>query len=173
MEGMCELFHTGDVFWPSSGEPPREGPMVRIRLPPALSLQRTMDAGLVTPTSVIWRATLRICSAISLCRALDAKASSALPHQGAPFATVCQRPLRPAPMNSTIIAAPISGIFQRSHPDSATQAIARYVGRHRYLCFRCRRQFFSMFQKTRVFALSTPEMFFRHRKGCLSWPSGT
>ena len=32
MEGMCELLHTGDVFWPSSGGPPREGPMVRIRL---------------------------------------------------------------------------------------------------------------------------------------------
>ena len=30
-----ELVHTRDVFWPSSGEPPREGPMVRIRLPPA------------------------------------------------------------------------------------------------------------------------------------------
>src|SRR6516225_5990954 len=37
MEGMCKLFHTGDVFWPSSGEPPREGPMVRIRAPPAES----------------------------------------------------------------------------------------------------------------------------------------
>src|SRR6516162_641771 len=39
MEATCELFHTGDVFWPSSGEPPREGPMVRIRLPPAESQQ--------------------------------------------------------------------------------------------------------------------------------------
>jgi hypothetical protein len=37
MEGMCELLHTGDVFWPSSGEPVREGPVVRILLPPAES----------------------------------------------------------------------------------------------------------------------------------------
>jgi hypothetical protein len=35
MEGMCELLHTGDVFWPSSVEPHREGPMVRILFPPA------------------------------------------------------------------------------------------------------------------------------------------
>ena len=41
MEATCELLHTGDVFWPSSGEPPREGPVVRIRFPPAGSLVRT------------------------------------------------------------------------------------------------------------------------------------
>ena len=43
MEGMCELLHTGDVFWPSSVEPHREGPMVRIHLPPAKSLLRTLN----------------------------------------------------------------------------------------------------------------------------------
>ena len=25
VEGMCELLHTGDVFWPSSGDPPPRG----------------------------------------------------------------------------------------------------------------------------------------------------
>ena len=45
MEGMCELLHTGDVFWPSSVEPHREGPMVRIHLPPAASQQRTVTGG--------------------------------------------------------------------------------------------------------------------------------
>jgi len=34
-------------------------------------------------------------------------------------------------------------------------------------------QLFSMFQKTRVFDLSTPDTVLRHRNGCLSWPSGT
>src|ERR1700730_1585149 len=37
MAGMCELLHTGDVFWPSSVEPHREEPMVRIHLPPPAS----------------------------------------------------------------------------------------------------------------------------------------
>ena len=44
-----------------------------------------------------------------------------------------------------------------------TAWLAEHVGRHGYLCAAAGAQFFSMFQKTRVFDLSTPEMFLRHR----------
>jgi hypothetical protein len=59
MEGMCELLHTGDVFWPSNVEPHREGPMVRIHLPPAESRQRTVlppqAIGCTAPPAVVRR----------------------------------------------------------------------------------------------------------------------